>query len=207
VTIEPGQRTYAGRPVADRLAERRRRFFDAALGEFASVGYAKSSVTSICREAGLSRRQFYELFSDREELLVALYDEIQGAARDAVATALSESTSRDTHVLATAAMRAYMSSVGTDPRRAEVSFAQIVGVSPRVEQHRLDGRDEWVSYFVAAMSAFAGRPTDSRTDQLGIAFVGALTAIVHRWSLSPDPESIDDVVELLADVLLAFAEI
>ena len=113
MTIEPGQRTYAGRPVADRLAERRRRFFDAALGEFASVGYAKSSVTSICREAGLSRRQFYELFSDREELLVALYDEIQGAARDAVATALSESTSRDTHVLATAAMRAYMRSVGT----------------------------------------------------------------------------------------------
>ncbi|SKX73394.1 Uncharacterised protein [Mycobacteroides abscessus subsp. abscessus] len=104
-------------------------------------------------------------------------------------------------------MRAYMHSVGTDPRRAEVSFAQIVGVSPRVEQHRLDGRDEWVSYFAAAMSAFAGRPTDSRTDQLGIAFVGALTAIVHRWSLSPDPESIDDVVELLADVLLAFAEI
>ena len=50
------ERTYAGRPVSDRAAERRRRFLDAALAEFSSTGYAKSSVTSICRTAGLSRR-------------------------------------------------------------------------------------------------------------------------------------------------------
>lgn len=200
-------RTYGGLPVAERLADRRRRFLDAALAEFASEGYAQTSVTSICRSAGLSRRQFYELFTDREELLIALYDEIQRAARDAIATALSENTSRDVHDLATAAMRAYMESVSSDPRRAEVSFVQVVGVSPGVEQHRLDGRDEWVRYFVSAMSAFAGRPTDRSSDQLGIAFVGALTAVVHRWSLSPDQGSIEEVVRVLADILIAFTAI
>ncbi|MBY4573187.1 TetR family transcriptional regulator [Gordonia paraffinivorans] len=201
------ERTYAGRPVSDRAAERRRRFLDAALAEFSSTGYAKSSVTSICRTAGLSRRQFYELFSDREDLLVALYDEIQHAARDAVVDALATAETRDRRELATAAMRAYMESVGTDPRRAEVSFVQIVGVSPRVEQHRLDGREEWVEFFVAAMADFAGLPRDDRRRHLAIAFVGALTSLVHRWSVSTDPAPIAEVVALLSDILVSFADL
>lgn len=201
------ERTYAGRPVSDRAAERRRRFLDAALAEFSSTGYAKSSVTSICRTAGLSRRQFYELFSDREDLLVALYDEIQHAARDAVVDALATAGTRDRHELATAAMRAYMESVGTDPRRAEVSFVQIVGVSPRVEQHRLDGREEWVEFFVAAIADFAGLPRDDRRRHLAIAFVGALTSLVHRWSVSTDPAPIAEVVALLSDILVSFADL
>ncbi|WP_168701521.1 TetR/AcrR family transcriptional regulator [Gordonia paraffinivorans] len=201
------ERTYAGRPVSDRAAERRRRFLDAALAEFSSTGYAKSSVTSICRTAGLSRRQFYELFSDREDLLVALYDEIQHAARDAVVDALTTAGTRDRRELATAAMRAYMESVGTDPRRAEVSFVQIVGVSPRVEQHRLDGREEWVEFFVAAMADFAGLPRDDRRRHLAIAFVGALTSLVHRWSVSTDPTPIAEVVALLSDILVSFADL
>lgn len=201
------ERTYAGRPVSDRAAERRRRFLDAALAEFSSTGYAKSSVTSICRTAGLSRRQFYELFSDREDLLVALYDEIQHAARDAVVDALATAETRDRRELATAAMRAYMESVGTDPRRAEVSFVQIVGVSPRVEQHRLDGREEWVEFFVAAMADFAGLPRDDRRRHLAIAFVGALTSLVHRWSVSTDPAPSAEVVALLSDILVSFADL
>ncbi|SDU71362.1 TetR/AcrR family transcriptional regulator [Gordonia westfalica] len=201
------ERTYGGRPVSDRAAERRRRFLDAALEEFTDPGYAGSSVTSICRAAGLSRRQFYEEFSEREDLIIALYDEIQHAARDAVAEALAGTTSHDLRDLATAAMSAYMTSVGTDPRRAEVSFVQIVGVSSRVEQHRLDGREEWVEFFVAAMADFAGRPASERQRHLAIAYVGALTGLVHRWSVSPDPAPLHDIVSVLSDILLSFAEL
>ena len=100
-----------------------------------------------------------------------------------------------------------MESVGTDPRRAEVSFVQIVGVSPRVEQHRLDGREEWVEFFVAAMADFAGLPRDDRRRHLAIAFVGALTSLVHRWSVSTDPAPIAEVVALLSDILVSFADL
>ncbi|WP_439031114.1 TetR/AcrR family transcriptional regulator [Gordonia terrae] len=198
------ERTYGGRSVSDRAAERRQRFLDAALIEFTETGYAKSSVTSICRVAGLSRRQFYAEFTDREELLVTLYDSVQGAARLAVSEALAGCPSRDLRDLSTAAMRAYMDSVGSDPRRAAVSFVQIVGVSSRVERHRLDGREEWADFFVAAMADFADRPATERQRHLAIAFVGALTGLVHRWSESPDPDTLDDVVAVLADILLAF---
>ncbi|MCH5642852.1 TetR/AcrR family transcriptional regulator [Gordonia sp. ABSL49_1] len=198
------ERTYGGRAVSDRLADRRRRFLDAALDEFSTKGYAASSVTSLCKAAGLSRRQFYELFADREDLLIAIYDEIQGGARLAVSEALSDNPSRDLRDLATTAMRAYMSSVGTDPRRAEVSFVQVVGVSSRVEQHRIDGREEWVDFFVATMADVAARPPSDRQRHLAIGFVGALTGLVHRWSSSDDPAPLGDIVDVLADILLAF---
>ncbi|MGC4933084.1 TetR/AcrR family transcriptional regulator [Gordonia sp. DT30] len=200
-------RRYGGRSVADRLAERRRRFLDAALAEFATAGYTSSSVTSICKAAGLSRRQFYELFDDRESLLIALYDEIQGDARTAVAQALGDSASGDRKHLATVAMRAYVESVGSDFRRAEVSFVQIVGVSPAVEQHRLDSRAEWMDFFVAGMSEFAGREPGPRDAELATGFVGALTAVIHRWSLTPEPHHIETVVDVLADILVAFIDI
>lgn len=198
-------RTYGGRTLADRRIERRQRFLDAALAEFSGVGYAASSVTSLCRAAGLSRRQFYELFTDREQLLVELYDEIQGSARRAVDDALAHSTSHELTDLARTAMAAYMSAVGDDPRRAEVSFVQIVGVSPAVERHRLDGREVWIEFFVAAMARFADREPSERERTLAMGFVGALTAIVHRWSSSSTPARIDDVVDALADILIGFS--
>lgn len=208
-----GGRTYGGRSVIDRQADRRRRFLDAALAEFGESGYAASSVTSICKAAGLSRRQFYEIFDDRESLLMAAYDEIQSAARTAVIEALAGVESTDRKDLATAAMRAYVESVAVDPRRAEVSFVQIVGVSPVVEQHRLDVRDEWTTYFVAAMAQFTGREAAPRMRSLGTAFVGALTAVIHEWSFSAAAGASDStsaqleaIVELLADMLVAFAE-
>ncbi|MEP9417192.1 TetR/AcrR family transcriptional regulator [Gordonia sp. VNQ95] len=197
-------RTYGGRSVADRSAARRRQFLDAALEEFSTAGYAASSVTSICRTAALSRRQFYELFVDREALLIALYDEIQQGARDAVANALSASDSDDRRHLVTVAMRAFMASVVSDPRRAEVAFVQIVGVSPAVESHRLDDREVWVGFFTAAMAEYAHRTPTDRDDDLAIAFVGALTSVIHRWSTDPAPDRVDAIVDLLADILLSF---
>ncbi|WHU46634.1 TetR/AcrR family transcriptional regulator [Gordonia sp. L191] len=200
-------RTYGGRTLADRQADRRRRFLEAGLAEFSTIGYAASSVTSLCKAAGLSRRQFYDLFDSRETLLTKLYDEIQSTARLAIEQVLSTNSSRDIRVLASAAMRAYVESVGTDPRHAEVSFVQVVGVSRELELHRLDGRDEWVEFFVAAMSEFAGATPSPRLGHLATAFVGALTSVIHDWSLDPHPGELDEVVDVLTDILVAFAEL
>ncbi|GAC70965.1 TetR/AcrR family transcriptional regulator [Gordonia soli] len=203
------ERRYRGESVDARRADRHCRFLDAALSEFTEVGYATTSVTSICRAAGLSRRQFYELFADREALLLDLYAKIQSDARDAVTRALEECESREDGVLAATAMAAYMQSVGTDPRRAEVSFVQIVGVSPEVEQRRFDGRQVWADFFTATAARFTpGRVVDPERERfVTIGFIGALTSVVHRWSTSsprPEPEA---VAAILADILLAFVDL
>jgi AcrR family transcriptional regulator len=47
----------------------------------AAKGYAETTIADIVREAGVSRRTFYEHFSTKAECLVALYD---AASRNAL---------------------------------------------------------------------------------------------------------------------------
>ncbi|WP_299569804.1 TetR/AcrR family transcriptional regulator [uncultured Williamsia sp.] len=211
MTTDAGSaRTYAGRSVADRRAERRRRFVDAAIEVFGTSGYAGSSVTALCREAGLSRRQFYEEFTDRESLLLTAYDEIQAHARAEIGADLAAAGTDDIPTLARVAMTAFMRSFGTDRRRAAIVFVEIVGVSPRVEDHRLAGREVWVDFFGSAVRDYTGRPAgDAAEDSYrAIGFVGALTAVVYRWSTDgPDRPDLDAIVDVLAQILLAFIRI
>jgi AcrR family transcriptional regulator len=46
------------------------RFFRAAEPLLERFGYRKTTVEEICREAGMSKRTFYELFSDKQDLLL-----------------------------------------------------------------------------------------------------------------------------------------
>ena len=51
---------------------RRRRFFVAAEPLFERFGYRKTTVEDVCHAAGTSKRTFYELFSDKKDLLLQL---------------------------------------------------------------------------------------------------------------------------------------
>lgn len=82
------QRSYAGRTAAERRADRRERLLTAGLELFGTDGYARTPIERICATAGVSTRNFYEEFTGREALLMALHDRVTHRALDAVATAL-----------------------------------------------------------------------------------------------------------------------
>src|SRR5206468_9473134 len=62
-------------PLEVRLTVQRRRLFEAAADVFARVGYADASAEAISREAGMSKATFYEHFANKEECILALFDE------------------------------------------------------------------------------------------------------------------------------------
>ena len=62
-------------PLEVRLTVQRRRLFEAAADVFARVGYAEASAEAISREAGMSKATFYEHFANKEECILALFDE------------------------------------------------------------------------------------------------------------------------------------
>ena len=62
-------------PLEVRLSVQRRRLFEAAADVFARVGYADASAEAISREAGMSKATFYEHFANKEECILALFDE------------------------------------------------------------------------------------------------------------------------------------
>ena len=77
---DPGRR-YRGVSEAARQAERRQRFIEAGLTVFGSRGYHSSTVRSICSEAGLTERYFYESFANSEDLLCVVYEHVNQRIR------------------------------------------------------------------------------------------------------------------------------
>lgn len=197
-------RSYGGRSVAERRAERRARFLDAALTVFADQSYAKSTISAICAEAGLSRRQFYEEFGGREEVLVALYDQIHREAGAAVAAAY-DAEETDLWRAAATVMTAYVTAVGTDARRAKIAFVEIVGVSDAVERHRLARRQAWTTVFETLISALVGPDVTppGGYEMSATAFIGAVNGLAHQWTITDPRPPLTDLVEVLSTILVA----
>ncbi|WP_369690047.1 TetR/AcrR family transcriptional regulator [Nocardia harenae] len=197
-------RMYAGQPVEDRQRQRRARFLESGLTVFARDGYANSSVGAICKDAGLSSRQFYEEFSGRESLLLELYEQIDRECRDSVAKALAVTGDASALVRIDAATRAYIESVGTDPRRARVALVEVVGAGPKVEKFRLELRRVWGAMLAEAVESAAGHgevPAGDY-DMRVLAVIGAVNYVVDAWSGADPRPPLDEVIAVLSRVIL-----
>src|ERR1700690_3386694 len=67
---------WRGQSPAQRSAVRRGQLLPAGLEMFGTAGWRQSTVRGICAAAGLSERYFYESFASRDELLLAVYDDL-----------------------------------------------------------------------------------------------------------------------------------
>ena len=81
-------------PLEVRLEVQRERLFEAAAAVFARSGYAEASAESISREAGMSKATFYEHFANKEECILALFDEGARTVLEAMAEATATATAR-----------------------------------------------------------------------------------------------------------------
>jgi AcrR family transcriptional regulator len=68
-------RPYRGVSAEDRLSERRARLKEAGLDVIGASGVAGVNVVAVCGCAGLSKRYFYESFSNRDALLHDMLDD------------------------------------------------------------------------------------------------------------------------------------
>ncbi|WP_028479385.1 TetR/AcrR family transcriptional regulator [Nocardia sp. CNY236] len=197
-------RMYAGQPVEDRQRQRRARFLESALTVFARDGYANSSVGAICKDAGLSSRQFYEEFTGRESLLLELYEMIDQQARDAVQKALEAQSGAPASAIIDAAVRAYIEAIGSDARKARVALVEVVGAGPKVEKFRLDMRREWGALLVTAAedAAVGGEIPAGDYEMRMLAVIGAVNYVVDSWTgVDPRPP-LDNVIRVLSRVIM-----
>lgn len=197
---------YGGKTAQERQAERRRRFLDAALQLFGDTpGFRNTTVAALSEAAGLSTRQFYEEFRTLEDVLAALHLQVNEWAEQAVVAAVAEADTLPLPERAAAIFRAYAANVTGDPRRIRITFVEIIGVSPRMEEQRLARRAGWVELVCAEAGAAVARgeaaPRDYRLP--ATAFIGAVNGLLHDWSSGWVDASLDEVVEELVRQLLA----
>ena len=73
-----GQRRgrWSGVPLQDRQALRRDELIAAGVTLLGGASGPALTVRAVCREAGLTERYFYESFTDRDDFVRAVYDDV-----------------------------------------------------------------------------------------------------------------------------------
>ncbi|MDX6658165.1 MAG: hypothetical protein QOH62_2958 [Solirubrobacteraceae bacterium] len=185
----------------------RRRLFEAAAAVFARVGYADASAESISREAGMSKATFYEHFANKEECILALFDEAATETmRAMVGEADSEPASYEERIRG--GVHAFLEVLTQYPESAQTVLVEIIGAGPRAAERRdaiLDLFAEGLVRDNKRMAERFGAPRFASKDD-AFAIVGAIVELVSRQLRTGVPEDVralEPVIERLIFGLLA----
>ncbi|GAA3208086.1 TetR/AcrR family transcriptional regulator [Actinocorallia longicatena] len=203
--ISAAEGRYGGKDAAERRAERRRRFLDAGLELFgAGPGFRGTRLTDLCKEAGLSTRQFYEEFHALEDVLAVLHLYVNDFAQRSVFEVLPEVADLPLTERLTRLLHAYVEGAARDPRHARISYVEIIGVSPRLDRQRLDRRAVWIEFLTRVTGESVERgeipPGDYRI--AAAAFIGAVNGLMHDWVVGWVDATIDEIADELLQILL-----
>jgi len=192
---------YKGVSAADRAAERRARLLAAALTVWADPA-ARTTMTAVCAEAGLSERYFYESFTGLDALLEAVMGEI-AAEIERTSRAAAETAGDDPAARVRASVRAFMELLLDDPRKGRVAIVESVAV-PALRRRRTE-----LLRHLAHQSAIESRklldaPGRSAVqDEIGgMLFIGGMAELITAWLDGTLAASTDEIVEAASRALL-----
>ena len=188
-----GQRRgrWSGVPLRDRQVRRRDELILAGVTLLGGAGGPALTVRAVCREAGLTERYFYESFSDRDEFVRAVYDDVCSRAMSAL---MSASTPRE-------AVEQFVELMVDDPVRGRVLL-----LAPEVEPVLVRSGAEWMPTFIGLLQrklTTIGDPTVQNMVATGL--VGALTALFTAYLDGRLTASREQFVDYCVDLLLSRA--
>lgn len=178
---------------------------DAALELFGTDGYRVTSIEKLCAAAAVSTRNFYEEFTGREALLIAIYDRIMDEAYGASLKAVESLASDMVIERMDAGLAAFIDTAFADPRMARVAFVEILGVGPAVEERRLEWRKRAYADFTELTSRMVagGQAVDRDYSLTAMAYSGAFNELVYEWAREGGSVPVAAVVSELSRLVRA----
>lgn len=193
-------RRYAGQSAEERDEQRRLRLRASCRRLVGERGYSGTTIERICTGAGVSTRHFYLLYGGKEDCFTDLYESIVAASFEAALASLAETEGQLLRDRVPSAFLAYLSPMVVDLATARIAFVEIMGVSPRLEEHRLALRDGLADLVEREGSAAVARGEDVADRNwrfAAIALAGAASSVIYDWARR-EPRL--PVVELRADL-------
>lgn len=201
------KRRILGLDDQQRQGERRRLLLGAALELFGTRGYARTSIELLCQTAGIGTNSFYELFPNKEAVMIGLYDQLAERFEQAVLHRYLEHRAEADPIHPM--VSAFVHEAVDDPRVARVAFIESAGISADVEEHRRRVRNTFIDGLQAIGSdirqAYDSVPDEQVRDRLGpgsrrnaVAVVGAIVEMTLDWLLDPEPDPIEDLIDDIA---------
>lgn len=200
-------RAYAGRSADERDAVRRARLLEAARELIGTDGYVATTIERICSTANVSTRHFYLQYASKEAVFIDLYDSMTNQSFQNVLSSWQATEGKPMAERVPEAYMAYLRPMFEDLLAARIAFVEVMGVSPQMEQKRLEYRESLIQ-FVEAQGAAAverGEISDRDFRFVSLALIGAANVIVHDWASHedrPPAEELERKLSALAVTLL-----
>jgi AcrR family transcriptional regulator len=167
--VQSGQRRrrWSGVPFESRLALRRDNLIAAGVQLLGSDRGPALTVRAVCRKAALTERYFYESFSDRDEFVRAVYDDVCTRAMDALTSA---KTPRE-------AVEQFVELMVDDPVRGRVLL-----LAPAVEPILTRSGAEWMPNFIDLLQRKLSRIGDPVLQKMiATSLVGGLSSLFTAY--------------------------
>jgi AcrR family transcriptional regulator len=212
-TTQPLRVLPRGRHAAPRevVAEsQRERVLVAMADAVAAKGYANVAVADVIERAGVSRRSFYEHFSNKEEAFLAAYDAGVAGLLDAIAEAEAAARADGPGGLLAAARagtEVYLELLADNPAFARTFLVEVLGAGPDALARRDAVHERFAARLAeahAAIAAHLGPPARLATPAPYIfrAAVGAIHELVTQRLLADGPEALPALLGPILEVEL-----
>ena len=130
----PAQHLPKGRHGLSRAfiaSNQRERMLDAIANIVAEKGYAATRVADITEYAGVSRKTFYELFTDKEDCFLAAYDAITALLMGRMAGGLAEVADGTWEERVSALLGEFLRFLASEPAFARMCIVEVLGSGPK----------------------------------------------------------------------------
>jgi AcrR family transcriptional regulator/DNA-binding MarR family transcriptional regulator len=154
----------------------RRRMLAAAAQVVEDVGYARMTVARIIARARVSRKTFYEVFSDREDCFLAAFDQALAEARTAITDAFRRES--EWHEGIRSALARLLILMDEEPGIARLCLVEAPTAGARVSRRRAEVLDELAKVVDRGRSLTDAADESPRLVAEGV--IGAVSAVLHR---------------------------
>jgi AcrR family transcriptional regulator len=151
-------------------------------------GYGAMSVARVTSRAGVSRRTFYDLFEDRQDCFLAVFDNAVARAWD-VAAAAYEQAGGGWRERVRAGLGALLEFFDDEPKLGSLLIVDALGAGPRVLERRAQVL-EALAWIVDEGRSAAGAGSRKRRDTPPLSAegaVGAVLSVIHARMLPAGP--------------------
>lgn len=183
---QPNGRSYGGKTLSERKALRRKQFLEAGVELFGTEGYRATTVRTICKQAKLTDRYFYESFGNLESLVIAVYEDCMGSLTNAVLETIRHTYQSGSALEAMEAGLDRYFQMLENSKVAQICMIELEGISPEVNKLY----NAYIRSFATILSELARQAFPewkldaAEREVIGISLVGALRQSSTHWLMT-----------------------
>lgn len=172
---------------------------NAAVQLFAARDYDEVTVADVCTLAKVSKRYFYDYFTDREDLLLSVHREQNDWLLAGIAAAAPKDADSLDQLLRPM-MATLVRLLAEHPQRARVIYIN----APRMERRRRGLLHKEAELFGRLVRPLLSRPRDrARADRVLLALTAGVTEVVIDWVTRGMTDPSDALAEHLTGIAVA----